>query len=323
MIQVFGTYRFILAAFVALSHFGLIVAGFNPGQWAVICFYTLSGLLMERQFHKLSKNGHGTSAFYFDRFLRIYPLFLVVLVITFFGYRISWGAAAANAALLPLNYSSLLGIPALIIPSWSLACEAHFYLLVPLLALLPTKVLRFVLVFSLCFFTASPFLPHSTFWAYTALPGILFTFLTGILINRKDFGFIKISWVVMLFLLVTFSLTKYFHTGLPTGIHINVAIGFLIAVLTTTQLDKLSPNVKWDRALGLFSYPLFLCHGEAAGILGRYWHVSNPLALLFASVVFAGALILTVEIPFDYIRYHLRGRVASRGLDKAAAAGIS
>jgi hypothetical protein len=29
----FGAYRFILAAFVALSHFGVVVAGFNPGQW--------------------------------------------------------------------------------------------------------------------------------------------------------------------------------------------------------------------------------------------------------------------------------------------------
>jgi peptidoglycan/LPS O-acetylase OafA/YrhL len=130
----FGTYRFILAAFVALSHFGITIAGFNPGQWSVICFYTLSGLLMERQFHKLSKNGNGTAAFYLDRFLRIYPLFLVVVLIASVGSQISWAAMAANVTLLPLNYSSLLNIPMLIGPSWSLACEVHFYLLVPLLA---------------------------------------------------------------------------------------------------------------------------------------------------------------------------------------------
>jgi peptidoglycan/LPS O-acetylase OafA/YrhL len=110
----FGAYRFILAAFVALSHFGAVVAGFNPGQWAVICFYTLSGLLMERQFHKLSQHANGTAAFYLDRFLRIYSLFLVVLLLAWAGNRLSWGTAVANVTLLPMNYSSLLGIPTLI-----------------------------------------------------------------------------------------------------------------------------------------------------------------------------------------------------------------
>lgn len=313
----FGTYRFILAALVALSHFGITIAGFNPGQWSVICFYTLSGLLMERQFHKLSKNGNGTTAFYLDRFLRIYPLFLIVLLIASVGSQISRAAMAANVTLLPLNYSSLLNIPMLIAPSWSLACEVHFYLLVPLLALLPTKIVRQVLVVSLCIFAASPFLPNSSFWAYAALPGILFTFLSGILINRKDYHFIKILWSLMLLLLIAFGLTKYFHTSLRTGIHVNVAIGYLIAVIATICLDKLSPNAKWDRSLGLFSYPLFLCHGAVAEFLRRFWHVWNPLELLFASILFAGILILTVEIPFDYLRYRLRGRVTSQNLAKA------
>jgi peptidoglycan/LPS O-acetylase OafA/YrhL len=176
---------------------------------------------------------------------------------------------------------------------------------------------RLVLVASLCIFTASPFLPNSSFWAYAALPGILFAFLSGILINRKDFGFIKILWPLMLFLLIAFGFTKYFHTGLRTGIHVNVAIGYLIAIIATICLDKLSPSVKWDRFLGLFSYPLFLCHGVVAEFLRRFWHVWNPLELLFASVLFAGILILTVEIPSDYLRYRLRGRVTSQNLEKA------
>lgn len=304
----FGTYRFILAALVALSHFGVIVAGFNPGQWAVICFYTLSGLLMERQFHKLSQQANGAAAFYLDRFLRICPLFFVVLLLAWAHNPLSWGAAAANVTLLPLNYSSLLGIPLLIAPSWSLACEVHFYLLVPLLVFLSTRILRVVLVASLCLFAVSPFLPQSDFWGFMGLPGILFTFLSGILINRKEFRFIRIVWMVALLLLITFGLGKYFHAGLPTGIHINVTIGCLIALISTVCLDKLSPRVKWDRVLGLFSYPLFLCHELAAGFLGRHWHIRNPLELLLGAVLLAGILILTVEIPCDYFRYRVRGR---------------
>jgi peptidoglycan/LPS O-acetylase OafA/YrhL len=77
----FGSYRFLLAILVALSHFGCQAAGFNPGQWAVISFYVLSGLLMDRQFHKLSPRGKELGGFYLDRFLRVYPLFMVVLLL--------------------------------------------------------------------------------------------------------------------------------------------------------------------------------------------------------------------------------------------------
>lgn len=164
---------------------------------------------MERQFQKLSQGSNGVVAFYLDRFLRIYPLFFVVLLLSWAGSGLSWGAAAANVTLLPLNYSSLFGIPLLIPPSWSLACEVHFYLLVPLLAFLSTRTLRVVLIASLSLFAVSPLLPGSTFWAFTGLPGILFTFLSGILINRKEYRFIQILWLIMLVLLVAFGLTKY------------------------------------------------------------------------------------------------------------------
>jgi peptidoglycan/LPS O-acetylase OafA/YrhL len=263
---------------------------------------------MERQFHKLSQHANGTAAFYLDRFLRIYPLFLVVLLLAWAGNRLSWGTAVANVTLLPMNYSSLLGIPTLIWPSWSLACEVHFYLLVPLLTFLSTRILRVILIGSLFLFAVSPFLPQSTFWAFTGLPGILFTFLSGILINRKEYRFIQILWLIMVILLVIFGLTKYLHTGLPTGIHINVTIGCLIALISTVYLDKLSPRVQWDKFLGLFSYPLCLCHELAAGFLGRHWHVRNPLVLLIGAILLAAILIVTVEIPSDWLRYRVRRR---------------
>lgn len=303
----FGTYRLILAALVALSHSGVTARGFNPGQWAVIGFYMLSGLLMERQFEKLSKKGNGASAFYLDRFLRIYPLYLVVLLLSWgWANPFSWGTVAANVTLLPLNYSYFTGIPMPIGVSWSLACEAHFYLLVPLLILCSTRTLRVILSASLCFFVVSTCLPNSAFWAYGCLPGILFTFLSGILINRKDYAFIKILWVVMLFLLGIFCLTKIFHTGLRTGIHINVAIGYLAAAIATYCLDKFPPNVKWDKSIGSISYPLFLCHETVAAFFERHWGIYNPFELLFFSILFAIILVLTVEIPFDFIRYRCR-----------------
>jgi peptidoglycan/LPS O-acetylase OafA/YrhL len=300
----FGSYRLFLAALVALSHFGVIVAGFNPGQWAVISFYTLSGLLMERQYKKLSSSQPGVTAFYLDRFLRIYPLFLAIVLLTLIVSPLSLHNLLLNVTLLPLNYHELLNVPLLITPAWSLACEAHFYLLVPLLVMCPTKTLKGLLYASLAFFAASPFLPLSTFWAYTALPGILFTFLTGILINRGELKFIRIIWLIMFVLLLGFGVSKYAHTGLPTGIHINVCIGYLIAAAVVPFLDRFDPRIKWDKALGLFSYPLFLCHSLVLAIAGTRTH--NPIALLAGSMMFAAILIILIELPFDRIRYQIR-----------------
>lgn len=300
----FGGYRFFLAALVALSHFGVQVAGFNPGQWAVVSFYTLSGLLMERQFKKLAVNGSGAAAFYLDRFLRIYPLFLAVLLLTLIVSPVTFEIGLVNGLLLPLNYHEFLNVPLLISPTWSLACEAHFYLLVPLLVMCPTKTLKWLLGASLGLFMLSPFLPHSTFWAYTGLPGILFTFVTGILINRKEHKFIKTAWGIMLMLLFAFGITKYAHTGLPTGIHINVAIGYLIAVAAVSYLDRFDAGKKWDKFFGLFSYPLFLCHGLVQELAGG--GKCSAVVLLAASVLFSAVLITVVEIPFDRIRYRVR-----------------
>lgn len=312
----FGAYRFLLAALVALSHFRVQYAGFNPGQWAVISFYTLSGVLMERQFQKLSFTGNGKLAFYLDRFLRIYPLYFVVLLLAWFGSQLSGRGALANFALLPLNYSDFTGVPILIGPAWSLACETHFYILVPLLVLCSTKTLRLILLFSLSLFVISPFLPYSRFWAFTGFPGILFTFTGGMLINRKDFHFIKKLWTAMGFLLITFGITKFSHMGLPTGIHINVAIGYLIALTAIPYLDRFSPKIKWDKILGLFSYPLFLCHGIVSEFVQRHFPMANPFTLLFASILFSVILILVVEVPFDHMRYRVRvtmpGRMSGR-----------
>jgi peptidoglycan/LPS O-acetylase OafA/YrhL len=71
-------------------------------------------------------------------------------------------------------------------------------------------------------------------------------------------------------------------------------------------LDRFSPKVRWDQILGLFSYPLFLCHGFVALLVHRYSAFSAPLILLAAAMGFSVILILAIEIPVDRFRYWLR-----------------
>src|SRR5690348_15080505 len=134
----FGGYRCVLALMVCLSHYGLQFSGFNPGQWAVISFYVLSGLLMERQFNKITQGGKPITLFYLDRFLRIYPMYLIVMLLAASLVQISRFELAANVLLLPLDYTNFFKCNIVIGPAWSLACEMHFYLLVPLLCISST-----------------------------------------------------------------------------------------------------------------------------------------------------------------------------------------
>ena len=93
----FGTFRLILACLVALSHFGLVVQGFNPGQWAVVSFYVLSGYLMQGQVKKLGT----TRLFWLDRFLRIFPLYVLVVLFGAWVERASPSLIATNLCLFP------------------------------------------------------------------------------------------------------------------------------------------------------------------------------------------------------------------------------
>ena len=301
----FGTFRLILAILVALSHFGLVRAGLNPGQWAVIGFYVLSGFLMERQVRKLDV-GRGPVAFYVDRLLRIFPLYLLVLAFAYPLFATMKGILLPNALLLPLNYVHFTGVELMIGPAWSLACEFHFYFLVPFLVKLSTRLLRAITGASVLLFAASPFLPNSTFWAYTGLPGILFTFCCGILLARSDYSYLNKLTGVMAALFALFLLSKVRATGLPTGIHINVCIGFLACLPVIRYLSRLSPKAPVDKALGLLSFPLFLCH-ESVGRYGVQWlHLSSAPVKLILALCAAGVLVLCVEIPVDRLRYRVR-----------------
>ncbi|MCX6935848.1 MAG: acyltransferase [Verrucomicrobia bacterium] len=301
----FGLYRLFLALLVALSHFGLTIHGFNPGQWAVICFYVLSGFLMERQFHKFIPLG-GIRSFYLDRLLRIYPVYFVVTILCAIAEPVNLRDTIINFTLLPMNYSTFTNIPILVGPAWSLACEVHFYLLVPFLSVLSTRAIRTLLVLSLVLFALSEFLPESTFWTFTGLPGILFTFLSGMLINRREWSVLRLIYGIVAVLWMIFMSTKIFSIGLPTGININVCIGYLTAIPATAFLCQFSPKVAWDQFLGLFSYPLFLVHMLVLSLCTAHWPRLNIWTYVGFAFLAAGGLVVLVERPFDALRYRVR-----------------
>ena len=303
----FGTYRILLASLVALSHYGLVVHGFNPGQWAVLSFYVISGFLMELLFKKIPTSGKAV-IFYSDRFLRIYPLYLIITLLTLAIDPSIRRWLLENLLLIPLNYGEFNEAHSAIGPAWSLACETQFYMLVPFLVSARTYVLRILCSSSVAVFCISPWLPHSTFWAYIALPGILFAFLTGMLVARGDLSFLKKIWITFAILFILFSASKILSWG-HTGIHLNVCIGYLTALPAIICLSRLSPDVSWDRMLGLLSYPLFLVHELVRECAKCFGHdLALPMLLLLALFV-SILIVLVIEVPLDHLRYRIRRRL--------------
>ncbi|HEX7654916.1 MAG TPA: acyltransferase [Verrucomicrobiae bacterium] len=304
----FGTYRFILALAVAIGHLqiGLLPAftGRHAGQMAVMGFYLLSGYLMDRQCRRL-----GTRAFCLDRFLRIYPLYLLILTAAWFCFyrsTLTWGEAAANLALLPMNYQDFFSFTKLIGPAFSLACEVHFYLLVPWLVGRPLAVIRGLYFASLLIHGIVPICSHERYWCYEGLPGTFFVFLTGMLISRGDLRFtLSLPLVLLAWFFYWKGMDATYSATLYSGIYGNVTYGAILGYVAVLALRRGSPQQAWDRFLGRLSYPLFISHMLVFDLGSVYLQLEKWQNILLAITV-AGILAWLVEIPLARWRYALR-----------------
>jgi peptidoglycan/LPS O-acetylase OafA/YrhL len=151
--------RFVLAAWVILHHLagpgmmlGAAVSALPTplqalaagGYIAVQTFFLLSGFVLGRSYGATQWNRSSLIRYWSARFARIYPTYLLSLVIVayFMGRflaRPTVGAVAKASAL--FDYAFLLqgwrngGGPGWNTPAWSLSCELFFYLCLP--AILP------------------------------------------------------------------------------------------------------------------------------------------------------------------------------------------
>lgn len=122
-------------AFLAFSDSLPWFLGFiRRGDLGVDIFFVLSGYLLSWQlFRKRMKTGHvDLKRFYAHRFFRIYPLYLVALMLAAVDSGITLDMLGNLLA-----YNIWIDASNIIIPwTWSLSVELEFYAIVPLLILL-------------------------------------------------------------------------------------------------------------------------------------------------------------------------------------------
>ena len=132
-----GGFRFLLAYMVVIEH----VSRFETGKVAVMVFFILSGFWVTRVFkERYSKTSQAAPVFYLSRFLRIWPLYITVFLIT---------ALLAALFSFPTQPNTWIAIPILgvgahhidiIGVTWSLDIEIQFYLLLPFIIFILSKL---------------------------------------------------------------------------------------------------------------------------------------------------------------------------------------
>ncbi len=321
-----GTYRFLLAIIVALSHMGVtFLGGHNPGVVAVISFFLISGFVMTGLVRSYYSDYRKVSMFYLDRMARIFPQYLFFMLMAAAGYLIlgfsspylsgvSIAGLLANLVVVPLDffmYSTTIKGCTFIPQAWSLGLELTFYLLFPFILIGGYRNVWLILSI-LIWFIAAFGLANTDVWGYRLLPGTLFIFLLGSYIfdNRKPS--LKHPAAATLVLMAVCA-TWLFHMGrMAEPYNFEVLLGLFVGVPAVFLLAGLGRK-NWDDRLGNLSYGLFLSHFLVIwifGLLGVAHDAAGIVMMMASSVALAYFGYVAVEHPVLQWRRGLRRAIA-------------
>ena len=319
--------RGLAALAVLLAHlFGEPAHGFKGlslGWLGVSVFFALSGYLIGGIIlDDIGKPGFFRS-FFTRRAARITPIYLAVVGLTLAALAAASGTVWADATLHPAAYLTFttniviaLGADGghWLLPTWTLAVEEQFYLLLPLLiALAPRRWLPLILLL-LCagsvVFRAVLF-PLQAEAAGMLLPGRWDTLLYGVLAAwlqrntdlRPRLGVLRIIVLGAVAALVAVLATgSYGLTVIASPALVGVASAGLILLAALGQSDMRfarTPVLVW---FGSISYGLYLVHQPINGLLHGLILGSRPdvgsAPQLAVTALAAGASILLAWISW-------------------------
>lgn len=252
--------------------------------YGVDLFFVVSGFLIGGILLRVGKNPEGTKSFYIRRILRIWPLYYLLLILTYLfaqGYNIFFKVPYWTFFIFIFNFWESVGysLHQSLGPLWSIAIEEQFYAVGPLVFLtLNKKHLTYLAAFCVI---ASPFLRLALMistqidtWRFTParLDGICVGILLSIILSSSDAMFYLSSKITTLkfstFLL--FALSILLKTILQNDLWysfgnslIVLAFGCLLAtVQVQRRLNQDGGVLKsaFLRYLGLRCYFIYLFH---------------------------------------------------------------
>ena len=327
----FGALRISLAVLVGISHAGFNVFGFNPGVFAVIIFYLISGYVTAAL---LKTADVQPISFLKERLLRLLPSYFAFAVLAaaiwfflapqshFLSRSPRLADWIANVTVVPLNYFmwSEQDRFTLLPPTWSLGLELQFIMAAPILlrrlgpALgsdkpAPWIIPIFLLSAGFYLVATIPMVIDTDIYGYRLLPGVLWMFLAGFFLQRKHKKLAVAGFTVASLTLISIAL------GLAPirPFNVETATGIVFGIPLVAGLAQLRRRW-WDDFLANLAYPFFLSHFivlwlfDAAGIAIGTIPQSFPLlsSWLLLTLALSWAAFYYFERPLISWRRRLR-----------------
>lgn len=274
----FGILRTLLAINVILLHiFGIPALG----NYSVHFFFILSGFLMT---YVMCENYHfdarGIKLFWVNRFLRLYPIYWLLLLICIIVIVIFPEAPRSSLINMPISvkdwFYNLTIIypdriptrikPKLLPTSWALTNEIFFYVFISL-GVSKTKSRTVVwLVLSIIYYLITYFYFNLDNYRYGAILAASLPFAIGaVLYWVKEMKIFRVNLFVIIIAYILFFLNAYFlsREGFlikQCSIYLNFVIGaFIIISLFNLQIED-GKIKRIDSYIGRYSYVFYLAH---------------------------------------------------------------
>lgn len=328
-----GVIRFVLAMMVLMNHVWLPTANVI-GAHAVTGFYIVSGFLMTKVINEVYVGDGGRLRYLANRALRIYPLYLLVLL-TSLAFVAIWpnyfqvysliripmdgSEWFSNVSLWQLTDSPTIVIP----PAWSLYVEVFLFMIAFIARARGMVVLWFLasLLYTLWMIANG----YSFADRYYPLGAASLFFSTGAIIyflakEGRYYFFDFFSEPIICGLLALFVIFPFVIGDLGGGRHWLGYYGAsaLFAILFTVLVVKARlSGGKVDKFMGDLAYPIFLTHFLAVGLVNLITdnrfavtgHANFILATL-ACLSMSVAYLKWIEPLIDGIRNQVRERTA-------------
>jgi peptidoglycan/LPS O-acetylase OafA/YrhL len=323
-----GVIRIFLALSVVVWHlWGHALPFTANGYNAVILFFIISGFYMSMVLNT-KYLGAPVTKFYLARALRIYPFYLLILVLTVWFLYATGNPLPAPATTGELLFSTatnitIFGIPWLgnidwlaIPPAWTLAIELQFYLAAPFIV---TRRLWICLAIFLGLLAVRLSLLDQDFtsWRYNVPRSDWCFFMLGAVAHRlglfvtNDRTRKVLGWAAAVILPIA-----VFLCGLPVTKDLDrpeLWLFYLIFTASIPFIFSISMRSRVDRLMGDLSYPIYVAHwlvisfvGYFSGFFYRYLSYDYYREGDIVFVVLAATILhFAFERPIEYFRQRL------------------
>lgn len=337
-----GFLRIYLAIVVLLSHCpqGVVFQKISHPALAVQCFYVISGFYMQLLVNQFKSSGDSkwVGQFYLNRLIRIYPTYLFILLLSMlflpsalgmaYGKSMSFKALywVDNLFILPQELMRFLHIPITVLPqSWTLSLEILFYLMAPYILIKRNVTLVLLVIASIsCRVMLTSFDLYKDQWLYEFFPSEISLFVAGSLsyrfynryLSNARGIFYKAISICIVYYLFWFTFVGWDNINVghwdgknTMGVPLKYWDVLLLTIFSLPFLFYLTKNIKLDRYIGEFSYPLYLGHFFFIYLVEKHVDPGYENVFVIALTVLLSLFIMKfIEIPLSKLRERLRNK---------------